>query len=286
MSPTIDGVTYAGLGNIPNNADRSYQYLLIRLLLGNLTLQQHGIELRQEANLFVLPPQKQQLRASPAFNNFLVDSGIGSTGKRFIQKTVADNRSFYKDVLSEFSNYFLQAKKESHTAAFVFLYRVLERFSFSIPLLYSSTQSDYIGTFNTLKNFFDDDLKGELGLFKVFLNQGTFIDPLILDFVFEVTFTSQHGYAANYFDLTRRQQTQFVSTDPAINKIEIRFRDVPELLKTLRNRFFHFRTGDGQQNIRIEHILNTDEFFSCVNPTFVSFLAIVALTSIAKKYKS
>lgn len=285
MSPTIDGVTYASLGNVPANAEKSYQYLLTRLLLGNLTISQNGNTFRQRSNFFLLPPQLQVARPSPAFSSYLASSGLGCTGARFVQKTIADNRTFYKDVLSEFSNFFLQTNRNSHTAAFVFLYRVLERLSFSIPLLYSSTQSDYFGTFNQLKEFFSNDLQGELGLFKVFLNQGRFIDPLVLDFVYDLNFASSNGHASKYFNLARSMKAQYLNTDATINKVEIQFREVPEMLKSIRNRFFHFRTGDGQKNIRIEHVLDTDEFFKNVNPIFASFLAFVVLTSIAKKYK-
>jgi hypothetical protein len=285
MSPTIDGITYANLGNIQANADKSYQYLLARLLLGNMTISQNRSTLRQSSNFHLLPPQLQAARPSPAFNAYLASSGLGCTGARFIQKTIADNRTFYKDVLSEFSNYFLQTHRDSHTAAFVFLYRVLERLSFSIPLLYSSTQSDYFGTFNQLKEFFSNDLQGELGLFKVFLNQGKFIDSLVLDFVYDLNFASSNGHAPKYFELARSMKAQYVSADATINKIEIKFREVPEMLKSIRNRFFHFRTGDGQKNIRLEDVWDTDEFFKNVNPIFASFLAFVVLTSIAKKYK-
>ena len=92
--------------------------------------------------------------------------------------TRADNRDFYREILSEFLNFQIQAERGNDTSAFVFLYRILERISYSVPLLYTSTQSDFRGTFKDLKSILDADADGdgELGLFKKFLGKGQFSD--------------------------------------------------------------------------------------------------------------
>ena len=77
-----------------------------------------------------------------------------------------------------------------------------------------------------------------------------------------------------------------MSQDPLTNQVVIKFRDVTDLLVILRNRFFHSRTGDGKNNITVTQIINSDEFFGCVNMTFCSFLAIVALQTLAYQYQS
>jgi hypothetical protein len=58
------------------------------------------------------------------------------------------------------------------------------------------------------------------------------------------------------------------------------------LQRFLRNRFFHSLTGEGRDNIRLEEIVDSDEYFACLNPVFCSFLAIVALQTMAKKYQT
>lgn len=285
MSVLVDGLTYSSMGRLPSHAEKSIQYLLVRLLTGSLSVSNGGQTAKQRMDYSALPPALQTRGKSQVFSDFLVSYSVGGDTATFVKSTTADNRKFYQDLLSEFSNYFLQSGRGSHTAAFVFLYRILEKLSYTVPLLYCSTQHDYIGTFNELKALFDPSVKGELGLFKKFLNQGKFIDALKLDINYNITFSSGNGHQGDFFRLTGKHHTDLASRDATLNQIEISFRQVPELLKTLRNRFFHALTGDGKNNIRVEEILNPDEYFACVNPIFCSFLSIVALHTLAHKYQ-
>jgi hypothetical protein len=257
----------------------------VKLLIGAASISRSSLTKRQTKDHSILPPVEQAKNSTLAFSDFLNSSGINLTPKEFVHTTISDNRSFYRDILNEFSNYFYQTERTGHTAAFVFLYRILERLSYTVPLLYCSTQTDYIGTFNDLKLLFNPDLQGELGLFKKFINQGKFIEPLKLDVVFQINFTSEFGFQGNYFKTTKKHHADFVSTQEAISQIEIKFREVPELLKSLRNRFFHSRTGDGRQNIRVDEIPDSDEYFSCINHVFCSFLATICLETISHRYQ-
>lgn len=286
MAVVIDGLTYSALGPLPKHADKSNQFLLVRLLTGSASVANGKATVKQLTDFSSLPPVLQMQKPSGTVADFLTAYSVGGDPKRFIRTTGSDNRRFYQDLLSEFANFFLQTKLGCHTAAFVFAYRILEKLSYTVPLLYCSTQRDYLGTFNDLKALFDPSLKGELGLFKKFLNQGQFIDSLKLDINYTVDFLSQHGHQAAFFKLTVKHHSEFTNTDVNLSQVEIKFRQVPELLKTLRNRFFHSLTGDGRDNIRLEEILDSDEYFASLNPVFCSFLSIVALQTIAKKYQT
>ena len=172
----------------------------------------------------------------------------------------------------------------NNTSAFVFLYRILERISYSVPLLYTSTQSDFQGTFNDLKAILNADIEGELGMFKKFLGKGRFIDPLKLQVAQKISFSTVSGHAANYYDLTKDKFNKFVSTDQVSHEVEIKFSEIPEFLITIRNRFFHSRTGDGRKNITTIEMPDSDEYFGKINPVIASFLAIVTLQTVAAKY--
>lgn len=277
----LDGVKYLPKGRWPKKGEKSNQLILVRLLIGLINLEKSTGKIIQDTNFSVVPPIKQTDSPSAGFKQFSTNYSLGCNSTQFINLTISTNRSFFQDLLSEFSNYFIQTKKEAHTAAFVFLYRALERISYSVPLLYNSLSSDFIGTFKDMQDLFKEGAAGELGLFRKFLNQGKFIDPVILDTVYKISFASKVGLENKYFNVVTSHSKAFSSTDPNTSTVEIKFRDVTDIFVVLRNRFFHFRTGDGQKNISIRDIHDTDEFFSSLNNVFCSFLAMVTLHAIA-----
>lgn len=284
MPVQIAGTTLEGLGNIPKNADQSYQYLLVRLLLGTATVSRGSVRIKQARDLSSLPAAAQSKTPAIAVKDFLTSYSIGGSAIRLIKLTGGDNRNFYREILSEFLNFQIQTVRGNNTSAFVFLYRILERISYSIPLLYTSTQSDFRGTFKDLKSILNADVEGELGLFKKFLGKGRFIDPIKLQVSQKISFATVGSHGANYYDLTCKRYTNFVSMDPIAHEVEIKFSDIPEFLVTIRNRFFHSRTGDGRENITTIEMPDSDEYFGMVNPIIESFLAIVTLQTIAAKY--
>lgn len=284
MAVQISGSMLEGMGNIPKNAEHSYQYLLLRLLLGTATVSRGNTRGKQTTDYSSLPAIVQTKTPAVAVKDFLISYSIGGSVARFVKLTRGDNREFYKEILSEFLNYQIQTLRDNHTAAFVFLYRLLERISYSVPLLYASTQSDYRGTFRDLKAILNADVEGELGLFKKFLSQGKFIDPIKLQVVQKISFATLNGNGSNYYNLTCKKYNNFTSIDQIAQEVEIKFSDIQEFLIAIRNRFFHSRTGDGKGNITTLDMPDSDEYFLKINPVIVSFLAIVTLHTISAKY--
>lgn len=284
MQTTKDGLTYFTDRRWPSNGDKSYQYLLVRLLVGAIQVSKTSVQVHQKFDFSTIPPSAQVKTSANAFADFLSSANIGGTTKKFIQVTTADNRDFFREILAEFGNYFVQCKRGNYATAFVHLYRTLERVLYSIPLLYSSTQRDFIGTFNDLKSLFKEELVGELGLFKKFLGLGRFIDPLTLDATSTIKFVSVNGYQSNYFSLTNRLYKNFNSTDSSSHEVSLTFKNTPDFMTILRNRLFHARTGDGQSNVKMQEVIDIDEYLNCLNPIFCNFLAIVILQIIASKY--
>lgn len=284
MSVRISGSIIEGLGRIPKNADSSYQYLLVRLLLGTATVSRGSARGKQSTDYSSLPAIQQIKSSATAFKDFLVSYSVGGTVERFVRVTRADNREFYKEILSEFLNFQLHTIQGRNTSAFVFLYRILERVSYTVPLLYAATQSDYMGTFRDLKAILHAEAEGELGLFKKFLGQGRFIDPIKLQVMQKIDFFCGSGYGSNYYDLTCDKFKAFASVDQAAQAVEIKFAEIPEFLKVIRNRFFHSRTGDGKGNITTIDMPDSDEYFGKINPIIASFLAIVVLHTLSAKY--
>jgi hypothetical protein len=285
MQTTKDGVTYLANGPCPINSDKSYQYLLVRMLIGAIQISKGASGLHQKIDFSTLPYCSQSKINAGAFNDFLSSSNLGGNSKRFVMVTLSDNRDFFRELLAELANYFIQTKRGNHATAFVHLYRAFERILYSVPLLYSSTQKDYIGTFNDLKLLFKEDISGELGLFKKFLGLGKFIDRIKLETPSTITFTSNFGHEVYYYKLTNRLYKGFQSLDPLGNQVSLKFKDTPELISTLRNRLFHARTGDGKSNAKMQEIIDIDEYLSCLNPTFCNFISIIILQTISTKYQ-
>ncbi len=287
MTTTIfDGITYSYADNSPAHIEKSPQYILVRLLYGAISLSNGTTTLRQKTKFSSIPWTQQAARPSECIPNFLSDFNAGTEVDSFYRSISTENRAFYQHILSEFGNYFIQTKRNCHTAAFVFLYRALEQFSYSVPLLYCSTQRDYIGTFNQLKSLFGTDIKGELGLFRKFLDQGVFLDQMELDTTFQIDFVSAHGFQNKYYKATTDRFDKFTQKDSTLSQVQIKLRHVPELLIAIRNRFFHHATGEGQNNLSLSSVPNSDEYFGCLNTCFCNVLALIALQSIAQRYKT
>ena len=128
------------------------------------------------------------------------------------------------------------------------------------------------------------DMKGELGMFNKFLDNGKFIDSIKLQVAQKISFANLGPHCAAYYNLTCERFNSFVSQDPIAHELEIKFVDIPNFLITIRNRFFHSLTGDEKNNITTIEMPDSDEYFERINPVISSFLAIVVLHTIASKY--
>jgi hypothetical protein len=285
MAILFDGVEYLPTGIIPAQADNSIQFLLSRVIAGKIKITKGENRINQNFDYSELPYKKQNSKAEAVISKLLVSEGVGINEEQFIQSTLSDNRDFFREILAEFSNFFIQTARKNHTSAFLHIYRILERSSYSIPLLYSKTQKDFLETFTSLKEILNDDDVGELGFLNRFITQTRFIDSLILDASFEIKITSKYGYEDSYFDLAKRLFKKFEGDDRSTHKFQIKFRNVQNLIVALRNRTFHASTGDWKKNARMQEIIDTDEFFSCFNQIFVNFLAIIIIRIISVIYK-
>lgn len=283
MRFSVDGVDYHLPGRLPTNAEKSAQYLLLRLLLGAAQVGRKGKLTAQSQDYSQFPSVPQTSSSASSVAQFLA-TNVGLPIQSFVRVTLADNRRLFFDVLAEYSNHFVATARGSHTTGFIHLYRALERLSYSVPLLYCSTSNDFVGTFKDLKSFFEDEAAGELGLLKKFIKQGKLIDPVVLSTTATLDFSVSAQHGQRFYDVANRYG-QFQSSDPTRLQLAIEYRLVLELFVALRNRFFHLRSGDGQKNIQSRDVQDADEFFSFVNPVFCSFLGHLTLACIARKYR-
>jgi hypothetical protein len=283
MATRIDGINYNFGSRIPANGEKSPQYLLVRLLLGAAEVEQGGRRMKQRQDYSNWPAATLLGAGGKAVSSYLRDQ-VGRTTSDFISATIIDNRRLFGDLLSEFASYFCACGSGAHTAAFVHLYRVLERVSFSLPLLYCATESDFEGTFNFLKKLFAEAGDGDLSLLKKFIAEGKLIDRTIVDTAVVIDFSASPLNSDRFYKAVSSRFKDADSLDPTRRQISVTFGNTQTLFIVVRNRFFHLRSGDGRNNISIAELHDSSEFFSLLNPIFCNFLAKLVLQIMIRKY--
>lgn len=278
MKYEFDGKGYPTLGHSP-------QALLVLILIGKGKISfLHDLNLiTQDINYSTLPFGTQSKPRVQAYSDFSTAYYAPGRFDQLIKQSNTRNISFYKDLLLEFSNFFIQKNKGSHTAAFIFLYRLLERFSYAIPLLFAKNESSYFGTFTSFKELFSENKNsGEFSFFNKFLKKGHFIDNTILDSSLTISFTSANGLADKYFlAINSKCADCLTGKDPLTLEVNLEFKTMLDFMVRIRNRFCHYQFGQGTDNISMSDIYDSDEFFECLNDHFCNFVSIIALHIIA-----
>ena len=265
----------------PGNAHTSYQYQLVRLLLGTVSISGGGKRIEQKIDYSFMPGIPQSVSPSVAMKGFLNGFNFYSQS-RFIDMTKGENRAFYKEVLHDLGNYFIASSKGSHVSAFVFIYRVLERMLYAAPLIYASTAKEFEGSFGELKSVLQGKDDGELNLYDRVINSGRFIDQVKLDNTYGIDFSASGTYKKNYYDIIEKQLLgKLDNLDAHGCKADIKFRHIGKSICNIRNRFFHTKTGGGQKNISTSEIGDAEGFFEVMNCIFISYISIVLLQMVS-----
>ena len=239
----------------------SEEAALIRLLLGTVRIHhpEFATPLLQDTNYAIIGTPQTQIRAQSGLTRLLKNIEIE---KRHLDLHLQKNlrqRSFYKEILLEVLHHLLRFKKHQGSLAFVHLYRFLERISFVFPVVYASTTTDFKGAYNALKEFVNGSEKGELAFFT------KFVEIVIEDTVLQSESTSV---------IKRMVNDSFITGENQGIEITIKNAGLLDLFINLRNRFFHFSSGN-VGNITLVEVANPDQFFTCICPTMFSWLAIL-----------
>lgn len=265
------------LAGIPDTLklDRpSHEAVLFRLLLGTLDVT-HKLDNRsfkQRTNYAHLGTKG----VTALSKNRVYDCQVAiNIDEEKFNKYMIRNRSnlhVFQAVLSEFTNYFYQKSKGAHMSAFAHLYRCLEHISYSFPLVYAAKSGNYLGTYNDLKSFLTNSDTGELGFFRKF--QDKILDDTSLSFTFDVDLSLiDPPIKENIIEVINKQSEglRFVWNG---NQVKIPARHLLSFCIRLRNRFFHYLSGSGQQNISTVGI-HSDCLFEHFNEPFANWIAFI-----------
>lgn len=204
------------------------------------------------------------------------------------RKTINRNKDFFETLNNEFCNFYYNTSKENHTIAFLHLYRILEYISYSFPVMYAASTTDFSESFDVLKTLFSGDKdKGELKVFKDFIEivmssekeyQRLTIDINIVsnseDYNKKIYSTIIKICDKSFFDETKNTEN---------SKISIKFTEFSSFIITIRNRFFHLKNSQSN-NIHSADIVDSDFFFGLINHKCAYFLSLVTLSVIKKSY--
>ncbi|WP_447837471.1 hypothetical protein [Aeromonas salmonicida] len=272
---------YATSTNIPTGGDKSLHYILLLLLTGGLKIHSNNMIIKQDVNQTVIPPSVQSHGLKQAVEDVITYYDINMSVKRFIKSTlISKNRTFFSDILSELTHYFIMSESKCHMAAFVYLYRILERISYSTPLVYAQKANDYYATFDDMKKMFSDSSMGEYGLFKKFIKGGSLIEQSILDSEYVIDFSTCID-KASYISKIGRILNGVITVESQFHQVKFHFKNTMEVLTVIRNRFFHMRTGDRTDNISTKDFGDPEPFFLEINKACSSFICIVIMHLIA-----
>lgn len=169
-------LTEIGRKNLNSNLlisdDSPSLLIVIRLLSGSIKLINNysntEITCRKNyfANDFKSYGQSWKNRFPELVSNDIKSEDIS----KFIGVNKHVNRDFYSHLLYEISHFVYESHKKSHTTAFIFIYRLLEKVAFAFPMIYAARTDDFVQSFGQLKELMTGDSeKNELGFFKKFI---------------------------------------------------------------------------------------------------------------------
>lgn len=251
----------------------NFRSLLIRLMSGNLDFRCEltGKIFKPRVNYFVLG---DNIPLTPDIN--LVHSRI-LTSKRKLYKYASTpdpkNRKFYGELFMEICRYIHVYSEEKHIESFLHAYRILEKISMVLPLIWASKTNDYSGSFKDLKLYFNDEKSGELRTLERFVNG--FIDAGALSANCDFQFYSSNGdFQEKNYNLFKKiciAVNAEIKSETPYSSISIPYAKVNSVCISFRNRYFHLLTGD-PTNIGFQDCPDPESMFNSIHPLFFQWL--------------
>jgi hypothetical protein len=264
------------------NGERDAEILVIlRLLSGSIDLIHSPRErvIKQRKNYFVSDFKNYPKNWGTKFPKLIGESISGSDLAVYIESVRFQNRNFYKEILFEISHYFIHEKSGSHTAAFIYLYRLLEKISYCFPLIYISKTSDFKNSYSFLKSLMSGNKdKGELGFFKTFVQELYREDPISETSIdLEINVENEDIQSLFYRSLRNICDQGIISENTNEPRcLSIKYCDMGGFLITVRNRFFH-NLSDNGNNLEGSKIVDSDLLFSLINKQGLQWISTILL---------
>ncbi len=259
---------------------------LYRLLIGSIEIRNNvtGESIQQKKNYSVLGGGEMIRFSKKIFTEPFSASTTLDDIENYLKNSNPANRKLFQDLINEYCYYFYFRSREIHTLAFIYAYRILERISYTFPMLYASKATDYVGSFTKLQNYFNGS-NSELKFLNLFIND--FFEDEFLKYKVKIDITAHNEeIRKNYYSILKGLCK---NNNPNIEMFDqkeftdftIENKDTLNLMIHLRNRYFHFASG-GQRNINSSEMIEPNHFYGLLNDHFANWLAVVYFQIIKK----
>jgi len=256
--------------------------LFIRLLSGSVGIRyaSSGKILNQGVNYFSPEFRSMGMRWAQKFSKLVGEEVTPQDVGDYIYAKRRINKSFYREIIYELVNFTIHTARDSHTAAFIYIYRVLERVSYCFPLIYVSMTDDFKKSYKQVKSFFGDSGdKDEKEFFKTFITTifaGDDVLETTVDFGFE-TGGSSEADAQRLCLALKRILPADLKKDELVSatEISVKYQNVGNFIIAIRNGFFHNLSK--QNNLDAEALRDSDVLFHLINDKCLYWIASVFL---------
>jgi hypothetical protein len=267
--------------NLLVDENSSWLLIIIRLLSGSIKLTNNysNTEVLCRKNYFTNDLKSFGQDWGKMFPKLIAETLTSNDLSDFINVNKHTNKIFYQNILSEISHFTYESKKGSHTAAFIYIYRLLEKIAYAIPLIYTSRTQDFIQSFNQLKELMTSNSeKKELGFFKKFIEVLYKDDPILITSVDMVTYDGNTDIQKQIFKVLKNTIDESIIHEDTVDpvKLSVKYDDMGSFIISIRNRFFH-NMNDHVKNIQSKDVPDSDLIFMAINDRALQWISNIFL---------
>lgn len=255
---------------IKNNLTNCYSILLLCLLKGYTRFNLYNKKIIQSTDYSKLPFENKSKSIDKDFISLLNENKTN--------RIIFENSEFYELIILEFLQCFYHIKQQNGIASFMHLYRILERISYALPLIYAKSTNNFTKTYELLKKFFanSDCHTGELSFFKNSLKH--ILDDMESQFPFDLKFNVQlKSWLGNYIldnhSISNNQITFNLPTEKLL-----------DLIVSLRNGLFHSLSGKPHISLKTMPFPN-DELLNNIE-NFLNAISFITYKIVETNYTS
>ena len=272
----LDFNSYSSL-NVSEN--RNHLLGIFRLLTGTVNCLDEYLSktYKFRTNYFQFPFQPdQRLNKSILLNQFENEVELSDLNDYF--RVERRNKLFYEIIECELLNCLIANKQQNYSLAFLYLYRIIEGISYSLPLIYASKSKDYNKSFELFQKLFNGVKDGELGIFKKFIeeiykNEDFFNSTINIKLDLIEIEELKEKYYKIYTSIIIKKDTIIDFTE--YEELKISFLGYFEFLIGIRNKYFHFLQGIKKDNIRTMDVLYPEMFFKPIIDNGINWVSII-----------
>ena len=259
-------------------------YKIFRILSGTAKVIDNykGITYKLSVNHLTLPSSTNARKRTQnlLLDNFDEDINLVYLNTLFGNKKLNSNNSYYERIYYELIKCLIAYFDKDFVKSFIYLYRIIESSSFSIPMIYASKSKSYDSSFEILKKYFTKD-GGELSLFKTYIKSRK-EDETIFKYTIDINLsdyteiTGDSEYQKHIFaTLKSAANKSDLESEEEYNKLSFKFEGCLDLIVNVRNKYFHLLSGSNQQNYYSIKYLYPELLFESVVSAGINWISII-----------